>query len=719
MSPTDGNDKKKITRSRNGCHRCKRLKSKCSEEKPSCSACLKLGHDCDYSIKLVWGGRQFKNKEKRQSPHLSGKEFKEVKLNLKAGSVNFVPSQFAVNKSMVKVEERSNPDMQIKLENLECRTDFVRASEDQDYGMTRSNSVAESAYKSEPSVPVDAPVVRQNPEIFSPMKLDDLIYQHSPLGSDSRLSELADVCTNYAVDIDRVNMQVHQDVSGVTTPDFLSPGGWIKSGIESPISPDYGKSIEMPESSFDGGRVEEVEELLTVSSIPPLLMPLPELLLRIPYYRQLFHFWVEVASNNLVPAPTLYRDNPFKVLLPQMAMHYSGVLTTILAFAAKAMQTLNGTSGNLEIIDQLLGRSCNELLRQLEDKSEATSDGTLATILLLSSYEVIHSQNFEKHRTHTYGAGQIVTARRNKLHISGHSPHSDENDGSSSSISVSSHEESNTAYFLMRWFAYVDVIGALSSTKGREKYLRTYRGKGEYRPVESISCEDEDFMDNLNREIDYLLGFDVRMFPHFVNISLLLDEVDLYMSDTQNDKFCLPQNIINAALELKEKFTEDHEAAEEKRQLLLDEMIEVNARTGYVGKQKERLLEIMNKDNILRCTNKLFFYAGLINLYRRVLLLPRELFLVQNLVTKMAEILRLFIEPASPAEICTIFCNFSCGCEVLDPQLRMFFVERFTRLAQEGNSNASKSLIIMGRCWETGEDWITAANALAIDLVLM
>lgn len=53
-----GSEPKK--RSRNGCHGCKSRKVKCDEGKPKCSSCLKLGEECDYSIKLQWGGRSKK-----------------------------------------------------------------------------------------------------------------------------------------------------------------------------------------------------------------------------------------------------------------------------------------------------------------------------------------------------------------------------------------------------------------------------------------------------------------------------------------------------------------------------------------------------------------------------------------------------------------------------------------------------------------------------------
>ena len=42
---------------------CKARKVKCGEEKPQCSNCKRLEEDCDYSIRLSWGGRPLKKKQ--------------------------------------------------------------------------------------------------------------------------------------------------------------------------------------------------------------------------------------------------------------------------------------------------------------------------------------------------------------------------------------------------------------------------------------------------------------------------------------------------------------------------------------------------------------------------------------------------------------------------------------------------------------------------------
>jgi hypothetical protein len=46
-------------RSYAGCSRCKRRRQKCDEKKPQCRRCFEAGSECEYSVRLRWGGRTF------------------------------------------------------------------------------------------------------------------------------------------------------------------------------------------------------------------------------------------------------------------------------------------------------------------------------------------------------------------------------------------------------------------------------------------------------------------------------------------------------------------------------------------------------------------------------------------------------------------------------------------------------------------------------------
>ncbi|KAH0343217.1 hypothetical protein KCU81_g5379, partial [Aureobasidium melanogenum] len=60
QSKTSGSGNEPKKRSRTGCHGCKNRKVKCDEAKPRCSNCVKQNEECDYSLKLQWGGRSKK-----------------------------------------------------------------------------------------------------------------------------------------------------------------------------------------------------------------------------------------------------------------------------------------------------------------------------------------------------------------------------------------------------------------------------------------------------------------------------------------------------------------------------------------------------------------------------------------------------------------------------------------------------------------------------------
>lgn len=48
-----------MSRSFNGCKRCKARRQKCDEQRPSCGRCKTAGIQCRYAMQLQWGGRAF------------------------------------------------------------------------------------------------------------------------------------------------------------------------------------------------------------------------------------------------------------------------------------------------------------------------------------------------------------------------------------------------------------------------------------------------------------------------------------------------------------------------------------------------------------------------------------------------------------------------------------------------------------------------------------
>lgn len=908
MAVGNSESKTTIKRSRKGCHNCKRLKIKCDEDKPKCSYCVKTNSDCDYSIKLTWGGRPYKDVSKRKNPFEtvistnpqspSIKKTKKTKTK-SGGGVKFVMDK---NSDLAFSTPRSLPlgmsDSIVSLDLLELGNNSYNSLNTGSFNTT--NSLAESLQpsnsigsepnfmssalrttisqsdsnfeingmmskssqmgsektveeldgktkiKNEPifgnspglsefitqdnDIPVLSPLPPfSNPKIaseynsvngYSPQNIiaDDFAkpkfspssQHHSNYKPDSRKDSFTSLVNSFpylSSGIENLSNALEKVADGGnqfslqnseifnkflnSIEDRKSPISFENSPNYSILSPELNKlqiskiddefinnystdlakseayvlnsrknafRQESPVSIFEIASLmknsNKIKDILDnddnelpldyenspsssisstfingLESIPPLLIPLPELLNQVPYYRQLMHFWVNTAADNLVPAPKhIYQDNPFKVLLPQMAMEYPAILTTILAFAAKSMSSITRSEAPTEIVDQLIARSCNMLLKMLKDKDEATSDGTLATVLLLSCYEVLSTNDFAKHRAHTLGARQIIKARRLKnkpTFIEFETKLNDSPDSNSLSRDSIAGTEGDVTFFLMRWFVYVDVIGALSATTQSEYYLSQNDGnETNYLPAESVNNLNsmDSALHNIDpkRDIDYVLGFDVKFLPHLSKTVMLIRRVNEYLDEENKD--VLPIDILTEALEVKSKLTKAYEEGEARRQERIDKIsnfdtIETSPRE--LSKKHKRVSRLIQQDNVLRCTNKLFYNMGLLNLYRRVLQIPRSSLIVQELANEIGNILAGNIESGSSAEICSIFCLFCAGCETLDHDMRELFSDRFTKLSEMGNVLALKSFKIMQRCWQSGEDWIQASKTLDIDITLL
>ncbi|KAK6459253.1 fungal-specific transcription factor domain-containing protein [Scheffersomyces xylosifermentans] len=880
-------EKKKIRRSRNGCHNCKRLKIKCDEGKPSCSYCVKTNASCDYSIKLTWGGRPYRDANKRKKQQFSFSAFNTengpgnvsttvtssnqvnhfissidksassaTHILSSENSLNTPTSTFmAPNESSLKrtIDDAEIEDPnRLKVRNVESSdyrspsasspafltpggesilSDFdgynpkdqqdatgipANATEQSEsititkdnfapapveFGEDGTEIVEDPDHLPKPSTEsyprslstdssnsaIEFSIADNMPEISDGIESLSYALERASNGGQQFLLENSEIFNNFVLsggvenhyneesnnqkgngqpDISndpQNNSRVSKTESPVSSEDFLSNYSEDLARIEAYMperSPNYlgdmfplSRSLRSFMQSANGNsKVSEIDEddeepldsecVLSLSgirpdgipspeevfaTIPPSITPLPELLLHVPFYRNLMHFWVNVASDHLVPAPSyMYRDNPFKLLLPQMAMEYPSILTTLLAFSASIRSTLIGSNDTPEIVtDQLLSRSCNELLKLLKDSKSATADCTLATVLLLSCYEVFNSKDFEKHRAHTIGARQIIMARsskklrKQKQKEKLHRRSNNANEGT----------ESDITFFLMRWFAYVDVIGSLSATKNSQNYLARDSGRP-YAPIDGVTSlndldmhlEDTSNPRDPKRDIDHLLGFDVKFLPQFSEITVLIRKTNAYLSTPGVDKQNIPLEIVTKALEVKEQLMRAYEEGERRRQKKLDQIIDdkiQQKRRQTNSTSPPNLTSLIEQDNILRTTNKIFCDCGILNLYRRVLRIPRESPLVQDLANGIGIMERDTIESRSPADICTIFCSFAAGCETLDLDMRQFFHERYIRLIEMGNINALKGLQIMTRCWQTGEDWIVASKILDIDIALL
>lgn len=330
--------------------------------------------------------------------------------------------------------------------------------------------------------------------------------------------------------------------------------------------------------------------------IPKSLEFLPDLLKEVPLYRDLFHHFVYVSADFLVPAPLLYPQNPFKTLLPPMALGTPHLLALILAYAATHRANFLRLPSPVDVVKRLLSRVFQGLTKSLENEQEAISDITLTTAIMLTSYDILTDSVDSSWKKHLHGARDIVVARglaqplldspdgspsepnSRSTSFSDYEPHEKPSIHSmmpgisSSTLPVFDNnekdiilgpkplgllrndiEETDVSYFLIRWFAYIDVIGALSSShasaflttnenmaqlwaihdwslarikeRGIEGALSPKISRGlsptaMSSPVSPLSSVPEQQI-NFPVKIDFLLGMDLDMLPVFSKVTCL------------------------------------------------------------------------------------------------------------------------------------------------------------------------------------------------------
>lgn len=310
--------------------------------------------------------------------------------------------------------------------------------------------------------------------------------------SESTVSQVDNLITpTFFDDLDLANLDVTdftKDFEVSENNNIMSPIPYKTALTQVPL-----RNQVYSDSSPDScNSVADVEQNNGFFYVPRPFELIPDMLKEVPIYRDLFHHFVHVTADMLVPAPLIYPQNPFKTILPAMALGTPHLLALILAFSAYHRARYLRLPSPHEILSRLLSRVFQGLTKALENEYEAKSDVTLTTAIMLSSYDILTETVNSSWKKHLHGARDIVIARgltRSLLVRSGNdSPRGSYSSPSSSSDSFSENlipqeaedsgivgpiplgffrsdlDESNITFFLIRWFAYFDVLGALCSS---------------------------------------------------------------------------------------------------------------------------------------------------------------------------------------------------------------------------------------------------------------
>jgi len=327
-----------------------------------------------------------------------------------------------------------------------------------------------------------------------------------------------------------------------------------------------------------------------------------------------------------------------------MALHDPDLMNLLLAYSASHRARLLQQPEPATRIALWVRDIFSNLRHALDDPSKIVSDSSLAAAIMLASLEIISPKAFGVEvpwQQHLDVARQMIAAR-----------------GGAKSM----RDSSAGSYFLLRWFAYLDVLGRL---------IGGHQGL----PSITMSAIVYDTDEN-DYQIDCMLGFTSRC------VSILAKIADL------------------ATLCATERLEEDHkvrpewEPTEEIRQQA-EQLIEDldNARTStliqhcpHLQSSEEATYQWDNRE--MAATNEAFHWAGLVHLHRRVLSKASTDVDVQTAVREIVSLLYK-VRKGSSAEACLLFPMFTAGCDAQDKKQKALIMDRMKGIEDFGMSQVS------------------------------
>lgn len=403
-------------------------------------------------------------------------------------------------------------------------------------------------------------------------------------------------------------------------------------------------------------------------TIPKGLLPLPTILQENPMNLLYFHHFLNHTARILVPHDC--SANPFKNILPQMAVRDINLMHLLLAYSAAHRALLLKHPEPANRIASWVKDVFPTLRRALDDPHGQISTSNLATAIMLASLEIISPNAFEvtvPWQTHLTIARRMVLAR-----------------GGAESV----HRKDKVSYFLSRWFAYLDVLGSLS-------------GGNNDRPLFSGSYWANDDSDD-DFQIDCLLGFTSRCVSILARIAELARQCDSERIDpdtgTIDEAWAPSEEVVTKAerlrLDLQDARMHRYKGCPHRPST------PTSHRKGS-GKDEAGwdLLEMV-------ATNEAFHWAGLVHLNRRILGKKSEDLEVQIAVREIVGAL-FKVRKGGTAEACLLFPMFTAGCDAKEEGQREVIMERLRCVEESGMTQVHKARTLIEKVWETGRPWET------------
>lgn len=274
----------------------------------------------------------------------------------------------------------------------------------------------------------------------------------------------------------------------------------------------------------------------------------------------------------------------------------------------------------------------------LDGPHENITDSHLATAMMLLSLKIISPSTFEvpiTWQSHLKLARGLFVARSEQLSQPGN----------------------RVGAFFARWLGYLDIFGALSC-RHNEPPLPVYNS------ILSACCGDQ--YDDLS--VECFSGYTPRTGAVLTRLAGLVNQCD-------NERF----DDMGA-------FIADWKPSADmvvEAEALMGELEQLDLLAHASGKHFEDSgpLDMVAIDKVFR-------YAGMLHLHRRVLCTPPSSMPVQKTLNDLTHALTQTRHEA-PAEVGALFPLFTAGCETHDPQLRIDIMERFNLLEKTGLKQVS------------------------------
>ncbi|KAI0139191.1 hypothetical protein GGR57DRAFT_496228 [Xylariaceae sp. FL1272] len=690
-------------RSRNGCWPCKNRKVKCGEEHPACLNCQRTGETCDYSIRLNWDGRRGKqagdailvDTSQTAISTIPARGFQLVHQDLQSDNraarrLEPLASAFCPSEAFNK----ASPS-QTGLENAESPSSSARDSDLPASKRVKLNDTPYTDYETRPfsshSSGFDSALASRRlpasaaspltPATSSTYSDDDYHQAHrtehnatkmsvsSLLAGPPSLRALYSDGTGHARGMrppseTRARNASERTFYGIDRglPDYdLGKNDDMNAiGGSSPLlqrdkldnGPEVGaEGFSWNESGFgvETKGFDDPSSGYYSKPIPRNLEPLPLKLVENPM--NLLHHFLNHTARVLVP----YDDphaNPFRTILPRMAVRNDNLLALLLAYSAShRARVLNHKEPTLRIafwVDDIFPT----LREALNDPDRNFSNANLATAIMLASLDIISPQVFGYDipwQRHLSLAREVIMVRPGGLRGFHHNFRQDP-----------------ICSFLWSWAAYLDVIGSLSGgpKDASSGWIFDYEVDDIHDGYDEIDC-----MANLARKCD----------------AERIDEER------------------NIRTEWRPSF-EIAEQAAKLEMAVRESMVQQPVPCKHIHTEGD--IEKWDSEG-LGATNSAFHWAALVHLFRRVMGRKTEDETVQQAVKEIISCLGR-IQLGGTAESCLLFPMF--GCDTQSESHRALILSRFMSAENHGMTQVQDARRLMQRVWETKKPWETLVS---------